>query len=132
MNNGGAGQHRGSRPFCQKPYLLLTTTFQRLVGGVSFAWYHTARISGNPRMTGIHREMRLADLEKIDPARRMSRFYAIGVTKTLFGQGAVVPEWGRIGQAGAAHENWIESDREASAAGTTLRRQKERRGYRAL
>ena len=36
--------------------------------------------------------MRLAYLEKIDPARRMGRFYAICVTPTLFGQWAVVRE----------------------------------------
>ena len=77
-------------------------------------------------------EMRLAYLEKIDPARKMSRFYAICVTPTLFGQWAVVREWGRIGQAGAVRENWLKSESEASAAGTKLRRQKERRGYRAL
>jgi predicted DNA-binding WGR domain protein len=76
--------------------------------------------------------MRLAYLEKIDPARKMSRFYAICVTPTLFGQWAVVREWGRIGQAGAVRENWLKSESEASAAGTKLRRQKERRGYRAL
>ena len=71
-------------------------------------------------------EMRLAYLEKIDPARKMSRFYAICVTPTLFGQWAVVREWG------AVRENWLKSESEASAAGTKLRRQKERRGYRAL
>ena len=49
--------------------------------------------------------MRLAYLEKIDPARKMSRFYAICVTPTLFGQWALVREWGRIGQAGAVREN---------------------------
>jgi WGR domain-containing protein len=53
-------------------------------------------------------------------------------TPTLFGQWAVVREWGRIGQAGAVRENWLESKSESSATGTKLRRQKERRGYRAL
>ena len=76
--------------------------------------------------------MRLAYLEKIDPARKMSRFYAICVTPTLFGQWAVVREWGRIGQAGAVRENWLETESAASAAETKLRRQKERLGYRAL
>jgi predicted DNA-binding WGR domain protein len=83
-------------------------------------------------MKGINRKMRLAHLEKIDPARKMSRFYTICVTPTLFGQWAVVREWGRIGQAGTVRENWLESESAASAAGTKFRRQKERRGYRAL
>ena len=83
-------------------------------------------------MKGINLEMRLAYLEKIDPARRMSRFYAICVTPTLFGQWAVVREGSRIGQAGAVRENWLESESAASATGTKLRRQKERRGDRAL
>jgi predicted DNA-binding WGR domain protein len=83
-------------------------------------------------MKGINLKMRLAYLEKTDPARKMSRFYTICVTPTLFGHWAVVREWGRIGQAGAIREKWLESESAASAAGTKLRRQKERRGYRAL
>ncbi|MGE5778005.1 MAG: WGR domain-containing protein [Hyphomicrobiales bacterium] len=59
------------------------------------------------------------------------RFYAICVTPTLFSQWAG-REWGRIGQGGAVRENWLESESEASAAGTKLRRQKERHGYRAF
>ena len=94
---------------------------------------YAARISGTlPLMKGINLKMRLAYLEKTDPARKMSRFYTICVTPTLFGHWAVVREWDRIGQAGAIRENWLESEGAASAAGTKLRRQKERRGYRAL
>ena len=38
----------------------------------------------------------LAYLEKIDPYRRMMRFYAIWITPTLFGEWAMVREWGRV------------------------------------
>ena len=94
---------------------------------------YAARISGTLLlMKGINRKMCLAYLEKIDPSRRMMRFYAIWIAPTLFGEWAMVREWGRIGPAGAVRENWLESESAASAAGTKLRRQKERRGYRAL
>jgi len=39
-------------------------------------------------------------LERREPARNRQRFYAITVTRTLFGSWAMVREWGRIGQPG--------------------------------
>jgi predicted DNA-binding WGR domain protein len=39
-------------------------------------------------------------LERREPARNIQRFYAISVTRTLFGSWAMVREWGRIGQPG--------------------------------
>ena len=38
----------------------------------------------------------LAYLEKVDPSRRMMRFYAIWIAPTLFGEWAMVREWGRV------------------------------------
>jgi predicted DNA-binding WGR domain protein len=37
-------------------------------------------------------------LTRIDAARNMRRFYAVDVTRTLFGEWQLVREWGRIGQ----------------------------------
>lgn len=37
-------------------------------------------------------------LRRIDRARNMARFYALGVEPTLFGEFALVREWGRIGR----------------------------------
>jgi hypothetical protein len=39
----------------------------------------------------------LAYLEKVDPSRRMMRFYSIWIAPTLFGEWAMVREWGRVG-----------------------------------
>ena len=36
-------------------------------------------------------------LTRSDPDRNMHRFYALDVTPTLFGNWAMIVEWGRIG-----------------------------------
>ena len=41
--------------------------------------------------------MMIAYLEKVEPKQRMLRFYALHVAPTLFGDWALVREWGRIG-----------------------------------
>ena len=71
-------------------------------------------------------------LEKIDPSRNQKRFYAVTVVPTLFGQWAMVREWGRIGQAGTIRQTWFESESEALSAGAMAASKKERRGYRAV
>ena len=76
-------------------------------------------------MTPIH-------LERREPARNIQRFYAITVTRTLFGSWAMVREWGRIGQPGTVRETWFETEGEAWAAGEQWRERKEKRGYRAV
>jgi predicted DNA-binding WGR domain protein len=50
--------------------------------------------------------------EKIDPARNQMRFYAVTVAPNLFGQWAMIREWGRIGQAGTIRQTWFESESE--------------------
>ena len=42
----------------------------------------------------------MVHLTKIDASRNMARFYALDLQPTLFGEWALVKEWGRIGQAG--------------------------------
>jgi predicted DNA-binding WGR domain protein len=39
-------------------------------------------------------------LTKTDPARNMARFYVLDIQPTLFGEWALLKEWGRIGRAG--------------------------------
>ena len=39
-------------------------------------------------------------LERCDPARNMARFYVLTIEPTLFGDTALVREWGRLGQRG--------------------------------
>ena len=61
--------------------------------------------------------MNLAYLERVDPARNILRFYAIRIAPTLFGEWAVVREWGRIGSPGRERQSWFGSAGEAVAAG---------------
>jgi predicted DNA-binding WGR domain protein len=41
-------------------------------------------------------------LERLDPVRNMYRYYVIALEPTLFGDTALVRQWGRIGQQGAS------------------------------
>lgn len=69
-------------------------------------------------------------LEKILPAKNQYRFYSVSVMQTLFGEWAVVREWGRIGSRGGQRRTeWFSNLRDACEAQEALRRQKEGRGY---
>lgn len=68
-------------------------------------------------------------LERRDIERNMARFYAVTVTPTLFGEWAVVREWGRIGSPGTVREERYESEQEAVVARDKLGEAKSRRGY---
>ena len=71
-------------------------------------------------------------LERREPARNRRRFYNIAVTRTLFGSWTLIREWGRIGHPGTVRETWFETEAAAIEAGAKIRRQKEKRGYRAI
>jgi predicted DNA-binding WGR domain protein len=73
-----------------------------------------------------------AYLKKIDPKSNQFRFYTIAVVQTLFGEWAVVREWGRLGQAGTVREIGFDTEAEARAVGIKLQKRKERRGYRVI
>jgi predicted DNA-binding WGR domain protein len=66
-------------------------------------------------------------LERREPARNRQRFYAITVTRTLFGRWALVREWGRIGQAGTVRETGFATETAAIAASAAVRQQGETR-----
>lgn len=68
-------------------------------------------------------------LERRDPDKNMKRFYAVTIAPTLFGEWAVVREWGRIGSPGTVREDWFETENEARAACGRLAQMKQRRGY---
>ena len=77
--------------------------------------------------------MSVAYLEKHDPTRNMQRFYRITVAPTLFGEFAMVREWGRIGQRGGSRiECWFASEEEARRAALEMAVAKRRRGYQPL
>lgn len=72
----------------------------------------------------------VAYLEKRDLARNMQRYYRVSVAPTLFGEFAMVREWGRIGQRGGRRmECWFASEEEALRAGLRMADAKRRRGY---
>jgi predicted DNA-binding WGR domain protein len=71
----------------------------------------------------------LIKLTRSDPARNMHRFYALQLTATLFGEWALVAEWGRIGSAGRVQERVFPALELAEAALARRRRAKMRRGY---
>ncbi len=68
-------------------------------------------------------------LRRIDPARNMSRFYALDIVASLFGEAILVRRWGRIGSSGQRLEMWIDEPSSAQAALDRLVRAKTRRGY---
>ena len=76
-----------------------------------------------PSSTTLH-------LERIDASRNMARFYRLSVEPSLFGDAALVREWGRIGTLGRRR---LDLFADACLAGQALRRlsvAKLRRGYR--
>jgi predicted DNA-binding WGR domain protein len=67
-------------------------------------------------------------LTRTDLARNMHRFYALQLTATLFGEWALVAEWGRIGSAGRLQERVFPSLELAQAALARRQSAKVRRG----
>jgi predicted DNA-binding WGR domain protein len=52
-------------------------------------------------------------LRRIDPDRNMARFYSMSVQPNLFGEWALLREWGRIGSAGRLVSGRFASEQEA-------------------
>ena len=69
-------------------------------------------------------------LERIDPDAHLARFYKVQVIPTLFGEWAVVREWGRIGQGGTVREKVLSSEALAIEVAEQHVRRKCHRGYR--
>jgi predicted DNA-binding WGR domain protein len=69
-------------------------------------------------------------LTRSNPSKHMHRFYALQLGPTLFGEWALLAEWGRIGFSGTVREDVFESETQAQAALTKRLAVKIRRGYR--
>jgi predicted DNA-binding WGR domain protein len=70
------------------------------------------------------------ELRKIDPAKNMRRFYRLSVEPTLFGDFALVREWGRIGaKRGRIKEDWLPTLCEAQTALELALKVRFKRGY---
>lgn len=68
-------------------------------------------------------------LEKRKTEDNMQRFYALHVVQTIFGDWALVREWGRIGSGGTVRELWFDTEQEALTARDRLQDTKQKRGY---
>ena len=68
-------------------------------------------------------------LRCIDPAQNKWRYYALSIQPTLFGEWALVREWGRLGQAGRMRTDRYPSAGQAIDALYSLVQAKRRRGY---
>jgi predicted DNA-binding WGR domain protein len=71
-------------------------------------------------------------LRRIEPDRRMARFYSLMVERDLFGTVRLVRNWGRIGTLGRERAEAFDNEFEARMALEALARTKRRRGYRDL
>ncbi len=71
-------------------------------------------------------------LTRTDPARNMARFYVLDIQPTLFGEWALVREWGRIGSAGRLVSGRFASEQEAALAMAEHLEAKLSKGYEAV
>lgn len=68
-------------------------------------------------------------LRCIDPATNKRRFYALSIQRTLFGEWALVREWGRIGGGSRRRSDLHPSAGSAIDALLDVFHQKAQRGY---
>ena len=73
-------------------------------------------------------------LHRVDPARRMWRFYCLDIWPDLFGGALLVRQWGRLGGRGRGQIKiqHFASFAEAERALVRLERTKRKRGYQAV
>ncbi|TYB84641.1 WGR domain-containing protein [Oceaniovalibus sp. ACAM 378] len=68
-------------------------------------------------------------LRRVEPEQNMRRFYLMTVQRDLFGRGALITEFGRIGQAGQVKIAHHEDEARALAALADRAKAKRKRGY---
>jgi len=71
-------------------------------------------------------------LERHDPDKNLHRFYQMIVTPGIFGDWALVREWGRVGSPGTVRKDWFDTEEEALAAELELANAKVKRGYQTI
>ncbi len=80
-------------------------------------------------MSSASGTVQLLILERREPAANMARFYVLSLEETLFGDTALVREWGRLGTTGRRRLDLFEARAQASEALESWLRRKLRRGY---
>jgi predicted DNA-binding WGR domain protein len=71
----------------------------------------------------------MIQLTRSKPTSNLHRFYSLHLAPTLFGEWAMVMEWGRVGSPGTVREQLFQTEENARAALTKRLRIKTRRGY---
>jgi predicted DNA-binding WGR domain protein len=71
----------------------------------------------------------LIKLTRSKPAANLHRFYAMHLAPTLFGDCALVMEWGRVGSPGCVREQLFDTEPAAEAALSRRLKAKTRKGY---
>jgi predicted DNA-binding WGR domain protein len=91
------------------------------------------RENGNMKEPGepASNKRQMLVLERRDPSRNMARFYVLAIEPTLFGDAALVREWGRLGSSGRRRLDLHANEAVAAEALEIWLDRKERRGYRA-
>jgi predicted DNA-binding WGR domain protein len=74
--------------------------------------------------------MTAINLVRIDGDKNMARFYKIVLQRTLFGEWAVIREWGRIGRPGTVRAEFHRTRGTADIALISKWFEKRKRGYR--
>jgi predicted DNA-binding WGR domain protein len=69
-------------------------------------------------------------LSSTDPARNMNRFYVVDVTPTLFGEWALLREWGRRGSPGTLRLETCRRRQDAQLAEQRTIKRRLQHGYR--
>jgi len=69
------------------------------------------------------------ELTRIDPPNNVHRFYRMEVMPGLWGDWALVREWGRIGQPGQVRVDSYETEAAAKDARFDILMKKAKRGY---
>lgn len=75
-------------------------------------------------------KLQMLVLERHDEAHNMARFYVLAIEPTLFGDTALVREWGRIGAQGRRRLDLHADHAAAAEALDVWLTRKSRRGYR--
>ena len=68
-------------------------------------------------------------LRRIDPVRKMRRFYLMTVQRDLFGGVSLIREWGRIGSSGQVSVDHFLDEGQAVDALSDIAKAKRKRGY---
>lgn len=70
-------------------------------------------------------------LERHEPGKDVHRFYQLFVIPSLFGDWALIREWGRVGSPGTVRKDWFDTETAAIVAREKLALQKQKKGYQA-